>query len=89
MLIRWLLRFTSEWYFLFAYAISRAIPNKLEGVIALVLSILILISLPFLHASKLKNLTFRPLGKFFYRLFMMNFIPTIALLENSLLFYLK
>ena len=88
MLIPWLLRFISEWYFLFAYAISRAIPNKLEGVIALVLSILILISLPFLHASRLKNLTFRPLGKFFYRLFM-NFIPTIGLLENSLLFNLK
>jgi len=35
-----------EWYFLFAYAILRSIPNKLGGVIALVLSILILMSLP-------------------------------------------
>jgi ubiquinol-cytochrome c reductase cytochrome b subunit len=34
-----------EWYFLFAYAILRAIPNKLGGVIALLLSILILLSL--------------------------------------------
>ena len=63
-----------EWYFLFAYAILRAIPNKLGGVIALVLSILILVTLPFFHTSKLKSLTFRPLGKFFYWLFMMNFI---------------
>ena len=63
-----------EWCFLFAYAILRAIPNKLGGVIALVLSILILVSLPFFHTNKLKNLGFRPLGKIFYWLFMMNFI---------------
>jgi len=35
-----------EWYFLFAYAILRSIPNKLGGVIALGLSILVLLSLP-------------------------------------------
>ena len=63
-----------EWYFLFAYAILRAIPNKLGGVIALVLSLLILFTLPFLHISKLKSLQFRPLGKLFYWVFMANFI---------------
>lgn len=63
-----------EWYFLFAYAILRAIPNKLGGVIALVLSVVILVSLPFVHTSKLKSLAFRPLGKTFYWLFMANFI---------------
>ena len=63
-----------EWYFLFAYAILRAIPNKLGGVIALVLSILILIVLPFFHTSKIKSLTFRPIGKLFYWLFVVNFI---------------
>ena len=63
-----------EWYFLFAYAILRAIPNKLGGVIALVLSIVILAVLPFIHTSKLKGLTFRPLAKVFYWLFMANFI---------------
>lgn len=63
-----------EWYFLFAYAILRAIPNKLGGVIALVLSILILIVLPFFHTSKIKSLIFRPIGKFFYWLFVINFI---------------
>jgi len=36
-----------EWYFLFAYAILRSIPNKLGGVVALVLSILIILILPF------------------------------------------
>lgn len=32
----------SEWYFLFAYAILRSIPNKLGGIIALLSSIIIL-----------------------------------------------
>lgn len=52
-----------EWYFLFAYAILRSIPNKLGGVIALILSILILILLPLLHTSSLRNLTFRPFSQ--------------------------
>lgn len=63
-----------EWYFLFAYAILRAIPNKLGGVIALVLSIVILAILPFSHTSKIKSLSFRPIGRIFYWLFMANFI---------------
>ena len=63
-----------EWYFLFAYAILRAIPNKLGGVIALVLSILVLAVLPFVHTSNLRGLSFRPVGKFLYWTFMMNFI---------------
>lgn len=63
-----------EWYFLFAYAILRAIPNKLGGVIALVLSILVLATLPILHTSKLKSLTFRPIAKTLYWIFMANFV---------------
>jgi ubiquinol-cytochrome c reductase cytochrome b subunit len=63
-----------EWYFLFAYAILRAIPNKLGGVIALVLSIVILAVLPFVHTSYIKGLSFRPLGKLCYWFFMVNFI---------------
>lgn len=47
-----------EWYFLFAYAILRSIPNKLGGVIALVSSILILISLPFTFKPKFRGLEF-------------------------------
>nr|QDX07579.1 cytochrome b [Sicista caudata]QDX07580.1 cytochrome b [Sicista caudata] len=52
-----------EWYFLFAYAILRSIPNKLGGVIALVLSILILILLPFLHNSNQRSMSFRPISQ--------------------------
>ena len=63
-----------EWYFLFAYAILRAIPSKLGGVICLVLSILILLVLPITHTSKIRGLSFRPLGKLFYWLFITNFI---------------
>nr|AGY61331.1 cytochrome b [Halocaridina rubra] len=49
-----------EWYFLFAYAILRSIPNKLGGVIALALSVLILFSLPFTHKSKFRTLSTYP-----------------------------
>nr|YP_009340705.1 cytochrome b [Typhlomys cinereus]APQ47847.1 cytochrome b [Typhlomys cinereus] len=55
-----------EWYFLFAYAILRSIPNKLGGVMALVLSILILAILPFIHNSKQRSMTFRPISQCMY-----------------------
>nr|QCT05597.1 cytochrome b [Nesomys rufus]QCT05603.1 cytochrome b [Nesomys rufus]QCT05604.1 cytochrome b [Nesomys rufus]QCT05605.1 cytochrome b [Nesomys rufus]QCT05606.1 cytochrome b [Nesomys rufus] len=55
-----------EWYFLFAYAILRSIPNKLGGVLALILSILILAFLPFLHTSKQRSLMFRPITQVLY-----------------------
>nr|YP_009110448.1 cytochrome b [Clibanarius infraspinatus]CEH27547.1 cytochrome b [Clibanarius infraspinatus] len=55
-----------EWYFLFAYAILRSIPNKLGGVIALVLSIAILMILPFTHFSKFRSLTFYPLNQILF-----------------------
>nr|ARX62661.1 cytochrome b [Odorrana wuchuanensis]ARX62662.1 cytochrome b [Odorrana wuchuanensis] len=52
-----------EWYFLFAYAILRSIPNKLGGVLALLLSIMILLLMPLVHTSKLQSLMFRPIAK--------------------------
>nr|AFU48979.1 cytochrome b [Microtus duodecimcostatus] len=55
-----------EWYFLFAYAILRSIPNKLGGVLALILSILILALMPLLHTSKQRALTFRPITQTMY-----------------------
>lgn len=61
-----------EWYFLFAYAILRSIPNKLGGVVALVLSILILALLPFLHTSKQRSLTFRPITQTLYWILVAN-----------------
>nr|ABB82494.1 cytochrome b [Heteromys irroratus] len=55
-----------EWYFLFAYAILRSIPNKLGGVIALVLSILVLALFPLLHTSNQRSLMFRPISQFLF-----------------------
>nr|YP_008593586.1 cytochrome b [Assurger anzac]BAN83554.1 cytochrome b [Assurger anzac] len=55
-----------EWYFLFAYAILRSIPNKLGGVIALLASILILMTVPLLHVSKQRGLTFRPASQLLF-----------------------
>nr|APD24789.1 cytochrome b [Ochotona rufescens] len=52
-----------EWYFLFAYAILRSIPNKLGGVLALVLSIAILAVMPLLHTSKQRSMMFRPVSQ--------------------------
>nr|ADL18394.1 cytochrome b [Anthracoceros malayanus] len=52
-----------EWYFLFAYAILRSIPNKLGGVLALAASVLILFLIPLLHMSKQRSMTFCPLSQ--------------------------
>nr|BAN05003.1 cytochrome b [Cynops pyrrhogaster] len=61
-----------EWYFLFAYAILRSIPNKLGGVIALLMSILILAFVPMLHTSKQRSLTFRPTSQTLFWLLVAN-----------------
>nr|YP_009725355.1 cytochrome b [Monolepta occifluvis]QBX88869.1 cytochrome b [Monolepta occifluvis] len=55
-----------EWYFLFAYAILRSIPNKLGGVIALVMSIAILYILPFSNKKKYSSSQFYPINKFMF-----------------------
>lgn len=55
-----------EWYFLFAYAILRSIPNKLGGVIALVASVSILFILPFIGVIKFKGNTYYPINKFLF-----------------------
>nr|UCU57855.1 cytochrome b [Dibamus bourreti] len=61
-----------EWYFLFAYAILRSIPNKLGGVLALLFSILILMLVPALHTSKQRSITFRPLSQLLFWLLIAN-----------------
>nr|ABO21583.1 cytochrome b [Leptobrachium ailaonicum]ADA53620.1 cytochrome b [Leptobrachium ailaonicum] len=61
-----------EWYFLFAYAILRSIPNKLGGVLALAMSILILIFVPILHTAKQRSLMFRPLSQISFWLLIAN-----------------
>nr|YP_010409764.1 cytochrome b [Saimiri oerstedii]ADU78041.1 cytochrome b [Saimiri oerstedii citrinellus]URH14571.1 cytochrome b [Saimiri oerstedii] len=55
-----------EWYFLFAYAILRSIPNKLGGVLALVLSILVLMTIPTMHLSNQQSMTFRPITQIMF-----------------------
>nr|YP_009229176.1 cytochrome b [Anoplophora chinensis]ALS54028.1 cytochrome b [Anoplophora chinensis]UNB14376.1 cytochrome b [Anoplophora chinensis] len=55
-----------EWYFLFAYAILRSIPNKLGGVLALVMSIAILYTLPFFNKKKMLSNQFYPINKILF-----------------------
>lgn len=63
-----------EWYFLFAYAILRSIPDKLLGVLALFASLLVLLALPHVHTSKIRSMQFRPLSKIFFWFFVSDFI---------------
>lgn len=65
-----------EWYFLFAYAILRSIPRKLGGVAALVISIAILIILPFTHSRKFQGIQFYPINKILFWLI----VTTVLLL---------
>nr|QNH69927.1 cytochrome b [Osmylus zheanus] len=55
-----------EWYFLFAYAILRSIPNKLGGVIALVMSIAILFIMPFYFMSNFRGIQFYPINQIMF-----------------------
>ena len=55
-----------EWYFLPFYAILRSIPDKLGGVVAMILAILVLLILPLTNISKIRSSQFRPLYSFFY-----------------------
>nr|YP_010585989.1 cytochrome b [Adicella ragma]UZZ43725.1 cytochrome b [Adicella ragma] len=63
-----------EWYFLFAYAILRSIPNKLGGVIGLIMSILIFIIKPFIFNKIIKGNQFFFLNKILLFNFFNNFI---------------
>lgn len=65
-----------EWYFLFAYAILRTIPNKLGGVIALLRAILILALLPLLKTISIKtnNLKNKIINKIFFFIWINNFM---------------
>lgn len=65
-----------EWYFLFAYAILRSIPNKFGGVIALLISILILFTLPLNNFNAFQGNQFYPFTQYLFWIF----INTILLL---------
>jgi ubiquinol-cytochrome c reductase cytochrome b/c1 subunit len=55
-----------EWYFLPFYAILRAIPSKLGGVIAMFGSIVVLVFVPWLDTSEVRSARYRPLYKQFF-----------------------
>nr|ACJ69428.1 cytochrome b [Diplonychus rusticus]UCU57423.1 cytochrome b [Appasus japonicus] len=55
-----------EWYFLFAYAILRSIPNKLGGVVAMVMSIAIIMILPFTNKLKFQSMVFYPVNQIMF-----------------------
>ena len=55
-----------EWYFLWAYAILRSIPNKLGGVVAIFSAILILFTLPFTHPNSQRGFIFFPLNQILF-----------------------
>lgn len=61
-----------EWYFLPFYAILRAIPDKLGGVIAMFSAIFVLFLLPWLDTSKVRSATFRPIYKVFFWIFLID-----------------
>jgi ubiquinol-cytochrome c reductase cytochrome b/c1 subunit len=60
-----------EWYYLPFYAILRAIPSKLGGVIMLMASIVVLAFLPWLDTSKVRSATYRPLYRLFFWIFIL------------------
>ena len=63
-----------EWYFLWAYAILRSIPNKLGGVIAIFAAILVLLLLPFIKSQSRRSLSFYPLRQVLFWVFVANAI---------------
>jgi ubiquinol-cytochrome c reductase cytochrome b subunit len=63
-----------EWYFLPFYAILRAIPDKLGGVIAMFMAILIVVFLPWIDTSKVRSMSYRPIARPLLWMFVAAFI---------------
>lgn len=88
-----------EWYFLPFYAILRAIPNKLGGVICMFAALLILFILPFIDNSRAISSKFKPANTFLWWFFFGDFLflgwlggqaveyPYVALSIGATLFY--
>lgn len=66
-----------EWYLLAPYAILRTVPNKLLGVLALVLSLIILFLLPLQSSYTVKSYTIRKFSKIFFWLFVGSYITLV------------
>jgi ubiquinol-cytochrome c reductase cytochrome b subunit len=63
-----------EWYLLPFYAILRAVPDKLGGVLLMFAAIFVLFVLPWLDTSKIRSMRYRPLARQFYVLFIIGFL---------------
>lgn len=64
-----------EWYFLFAYAILRSIPNKLGGVLGLVLSVIVLFVFTISSRTLIfRGINFSPIARFVFWSFITNFL---------------
>nr|YP_010272913.1 cytochrome b [Pinna rudis]BCX41853.1 cytochrome b [Pinna rudis] len=61
-----------EWYFLYAYAILRSVPHKTVGIIAMLMSILVMALLPYVDSSKCRGLEYYPLSQFLFWAFVSN-----------------
>ncbi len=61
-----------EWYFLPFYAILRAVPDKLLGLLLMVGAIAVLFILPWLDTSKVRSMRFRPVTRIWFILFLIN-----------------
>jgi len=59
-----------EWYFLPFYAILRAVPDKLAGILLMVGAIVVLFILPWLDTSKVRSMRFRPVARWFFFIFL-------------------
>ncbi|MEE9347603.1 MAG: cytochrome b N-terminal domain-containing protein [Robiginitomaculum sp.] len=61
-----------EWYFLPFYAILRAVPDKLMGILLMGAAIAVLFVLPWLDTSKVRSMRFRPIAKWAFLIFLIN-----------------
>ncbi len=63
-----------EWYFLPFYAVLRAVPDKLGGVLLMFGSIAVLFVLPWLDGSPVRSMRFRPLARPFFAVWCVSFL---------------
>lgn len=63
-----------EWYFLPFYAMLRSIPHKTGGILCMFGSILVLLLIPFINTSIVRNTTYRPIFKIFFWMFIADFV---------------
>ncbi len=63
-----------EWYFLPFYAILRSIPHKAGGIVAMGGAILVLLLIPFINTSEVRNTSFRPIFKVCFWIFIADFV---------------